>query len=360
MICFDNIVFCLQRSGGVSRFWSKLLQGGGSTELADYRFVEPPGACGNIYRQGMDLKGVIADRPLPTFALRYLDFGERFGLKRKYQCSVFHSSYYRLCRERGVANVTTVHDLIYEKFAKGPARWAHLLQKRRALRGSDCIVCVSENTKRDLLEYYPEVHGKDIRVIPNGVEGFDDQRVAGEFQIKGRRYIPRSYFLYVGHRGAVKGFDKVFDVLSKHPDLNLVVVGKPFAPDEMGQIAKLGLAGRVENAGVVTDSELNLLYSNAEFFFFPSFYEGFGIPPIEAMMARCPVVASNRSSVPEVVGDAGLLFDPASDDQLDEAVTLVRKDEVRNSLILRGAERGEGYSWGGVRNAYISIYREYR
>ena len=358
-IVFDNIIFGLQRSGGISRFWSNLIEIGDVINSDNCHFIEPPNASENILRQKVKLNHSFPDRTIPVCVSRYLDFGSSFGLKSKYKCSVFHSSYYRLCKEPGVANITTVHDLIYEKFAHGYSKLAHVLQKRKALQWSDCITCVSENTKQDLFHYYPEIAGKDVRVIHNGVDGFEDQSRLGIFNVLKNEITPHTYFLYVGHRGVLKGFDKVFAVLRSYKDIALIVVGSPFTPKETGKFQLHGFSRRVINVGTVNDFDLNVLYSNAKFLFFPSLYEGFGIPPIEAMMSRCPVIASSTSSIPEVVGDAALLFDPCSEDHLDKVVDEIRRDDARARLIKKGVERSKLFSWGAVRSKYADIYNEY-
>jgi glycosyltransferase involved in cell wall biosynthesis len=352
-IVFDNIVFSLQRAGGVSRVWSKIIEPyQGSDEVV---FIEHANAANNIYRRNMSLSQPDQDHRLPVQVARYLNFSRRF-LNNNF---VFHSSYFRVNSAPGCINITTVHDLIYEKFGKGLGAVLHLHQKAAALRKSDCIVCVSEHTRKDLLEYYPFCMDKQIVVIPNGVEGFSKSSIKPQVLQYSDNETPAPYFLYVGHRGGCKGFNLVHDVIAMLDGALLcVVVGDPFNQNELVAINTRGYQNMIINVGKVSDSELNNLYSHASFFFFPSLYEGFGIPPLEAMMAGCPVLASNRSSVPEVVGEAGIMFDPGDLVSLKSGLSRVFQADVREDLIVLGLERVHNFSWKSVVDRYADLYSE--
>ena len=352
-LVFDNVVYCLQRSGGVSRFWSKIIQ----PYICDNSslFIDRGECNNNIYRQDIKIapKVCMRDHLFPIKIARYLNFNQRF-FDDKY---VFHSSYFRINDVPGCLNITTVHDLIYEKFVSGIGSALHLHQKVVALHKSDCIVCVSEHTRKDLLEHYPFCSDKNIAIIPNGVAGFYKSNLYTDlFQrksIKGSK----SYFLYVGHRGGCKGFSLILDVLDYlEGSLQCVVVGDPFTSDELIKVDAWVKKKNILNVGRVSDTELNELYSHASFFFFPSLYEGFGIPPLEAMMSGCPVLASNRSSVPEVVGDAAILFDPADLASLKSGLSRVLQADVREKLIALGTARADIFSWESVVQRYAALY----
>lgn len=352
-IVFDNIVFNLQRAGGISRVWSKIIEPYNSIERVV--FIEHTGGTNNIYRRDMPLTPLAHDHRLPLQIARYINFSRRFFNED----FVFHSSYFRINTAPNCVNITTVHDLIYEKFGKGVGSVLHLRQKVAALRKSDCVVCVSEHTRKDLLEYYPFCIDKRIVVIPNGVEGFYKSAVNPElFQRIGFDDSPL-YFLYVGRRGGCKGFNLVHDAIDMlGGELLCVVVGDPFSQSELAEIRERGHEKKILNIGKVNDSELNDLYSQASFFFFPSLYEGFGIPPLEAMLAGCPVLASNRSSVPEVIGEAGILFDPSDLASLRSGLSRVLQADVREKLIALGIARARDFSWKSVVERYAVLYSE--
>lgn len=350
-IVFDNIIFNLQRMGGVSRFWSKIIQPYAGD--CDSLFIERVGCENNNYRRDMTITLAARDHRLPTKIARYLNFRRRFFD----DVFVFHSSYFRINEALGCKNVTTVHDLIYEKFCSGVGSVLHLHQKAVALRKSDCIVCVSEHTRLDLYEHYPFCRDKRVVVIPNGVEGFYPSAFNSQFFERVCIENPNLYFLYVGHRGGCKGFDLVHEAIDiLGGELNCVVVGEPFSQKELTRISERGHEKKLLNIGRVSDTDLNDLYSHARFFFFPSLYEGFGIPPIEAMLAGCPVLASNRSSVPEVVGNSGILFDPSDIATLRAGLSRILQSDVREQLIATGLKHAARFGWRPVVDAYAGLY----
>jgi mannosyltransferase len=350
-IVFDNIIFSLQQTGGVSRFWSKIIEPWFDRE--DCLFIERNDCEQNAYRRNLHIPRTISDHHAPHLIGRYLNFRRSF-LPEPF---LFHSSYYRVNHAAGCRNVTTVHDLIYEKFSSGLGTVLHKRQKMAALRASDWIVCISEHTKNDLFAYYPFCEEKHVSVIPNGVEGFKLVGFDEAFLASLGIYQPEAYFLYVGHRGRCKGFERVYDVLDElQGELKCIVVGAPFTPEEKVQIEERGQTGEFIHAGRVTDEQLNILYSNARFFFFPSLYEGFGIPPLEAMQAGCPVLASNSSSIPEVVGNAGVLFDSFSQDDLRAALIRVMETNISKQIRERGLRRAGEYTWKRVTNEYTNVY----
>lgn len=352
LIVFDNIVFNLQRAGGISRVWSKIIEPYNGSDGAI--FIEHTGGVNNIYRRNMSLAPLVRDHRLPLQVARYVNFSRKFFNED----FVFHSSYFRVNSAPGCVNITTVHDLIYEKFGKGVGALLHLRQKAAALRKSDCIVCVSEHTRKDLLQYYPFCIDKRLVVIPNGVEGFYKSAFNNEL-FRRIGIEDTSYFLYVGHRGGCKGFNLVHDVIGiLEGGLRCVVVGDPFSQSELAEISIRGHEKKILNVGKVSDSELNDLYSQASFFFFPSLYEGFGIPPLEAMLTGCPVLASNCSSVPEVVGEAGILFDPSDLASLRNGLSRVLQADGREKLIALGIERARNFSWKAVIERYATLYSE--
>jgi glycosyltransferase involved in cell wall biosynthesis len=227
--------------------------------------------------------------------------------------------------------------------------------KHKTISAADMVLCVSESTKRDLLERYslPE---ERVRVT----------HLAAEFNANtedGNEPIPsRPFFLYVGARYSYKNFSALIAAISalipEFPDILLAVVGPPFSPSEKKSITDRKLDSHIFNLEYVSDSHLAGLYKNCIAFVYPSLYEGFGIPPLEAMLCEAPVIASNTSSIPEVVGDAGLLFDPYSvPDLVDRLIFVLNNPAERDRLISKGLAQSKKFSWDNTIARTIEAYQ---
>ena len=304
-VIFDNIIFSLQRFGGISVVWNELLQRAQAdkelnlTEL-DYRNER-------LYRrlERYRIPDYMAEKP-----------------------SVFHSSYFRVLPQAGVHNVTTVHDLTYHFYRKGLPKAVHLWEEARALKHSEAIICISENTKRDLLTFYPWVKEETIHVIYNGVS--DDFYPIKNIEKKG-------YLLFIGNSSvSYKRYDIAQEV-AKRTGLELVA------------------------ARNVTSEELNMLYNEALCLLYPSDYEGFGLPILEAQKAGCPVIAQNYSSVPEVIGKGGLIVEHSSTEKIvQQMVEKVNEVQSRpmQGIIAAGIENAKRFSWDNTYEQTKNVYRQ--
>ena len=173
------------------------------------------------------------------------------------------------------------------------------------------------------------------------------------------------YFLYVGARTGYKNFDGLLEAFAhatrKRNDFCLAVVGAPFLPEERQRIETLGLSERIRHLPVADDPSLARLYHGSLALIYPSHYEGFGIPPLEAMACGTTVIASNRSSLPEVVGDAGLSFDPTAPQAVEELAAhmlrLIDDPAERARLIARGRVQAAKFSWDRAASQTVEIYR---
>jgi glycosyltransferase involved in cell wall biosynthesis len=273
---------------------------------------------------------------------------------------IAHPTYYTLLSQHEVSQyrcpvVITVWDMIHEVFPQLDPSGYFVARKQRSIEAADAILCISENTKQDLIaryrvdEYKVRVTHLAANLEPTPLN--DDEDTPS-----------RPYFLYVGARTGYKNFPGLLSAFAVAatiaPDIMLCVVGAPFASTEEQKIAEFGLSGKVENYGAVSDHELAALYQRSIALVYPSLYEGFGIPPLEAMQCGTVVVASNRSSIPEVVGDAGILFDPARVDELaDILVHLARNPDARQPFIDRGYVRVRQFSWENTARQTVEVYR---
>lgn len=331
----------MQRHGGISVVWGEILRGVLAAGL-DYRCVEYRGALDNAVRATI---AVAPDRV--DFIDRNVHI-ERFRKPRLHiaEPAVFHSSYYRIVNSPLVSNVTTVHDFTYEHCHVYWRRKLHAWQKYDAIRKSKAVVCISENTRRDLLHFLPDVEPSKIEVIYNGVS--DDYRPLTPAP-------ERRGLLFVGARFSYKNFPFAVEcarVSGKH----LTVAGTPLRPKEL-KLLHERLGGNFTSVVYPDNEALNLLYNTAEALVYPSSYEGFGIPVVEAQRAACPVVALNASSIPEVAGADTLLLDTLSTAEFMQKMALLQNPREREAIVDFGLENSRRFSWHKMAREYVDLYR---
>ena len=263
-------------------------------------------------------------------------------------------------------SVVTVHDLIHLKVAEAyPAtkRFMAAAMIDRVVSRAGRVVTISEATKLDVLARVPGAAAK-LRVIPQGVDSAH-WSTGGESGVDRGASAAAPYLLCVGNRKRHKNLVAAVETLARlrpsSPDLRLVIVGKSF-PDSDGvreRALQLGVGEAVEERAEVGDGELRRLYQECEVLLFPSLYEGFGLPVLEAMASGAPVVASNRASIPEIVADAGLLADPDDHEALALAVRRIREEPgLRSALVARGRERARQFEWRMTRQSTVDLLAE--
>ncbi len=264
--------------------------------------------------------------------------------------------------------VMTLHDIILVRLASDYYSAAHARSYQRRLRdkveGADHIITISEFSRNDIVDWSGVDPGK-VSIVPNGVA--DKFRPVGEAAVLSavteRYHLPPRYALCVGSteprkniRTAIKAFSQVRRVRA---ELQLVITGVEYCgvgPDQA--FAGLDLDG-VHFAGYVHDNDMPAVYSLADVLVFPSLYEGFGLPPVEAMACGTPVVTSNATSIPEVVGDAAVLVDPRNAAEIAGAMEmLLSSPEVREDLILKGKAIASRYTWSACARETRKIYEQ--
>jgi glycosyltransferase involved in cell wall biosynthesis len=278
---------------------------------------------------------------------------------------LFHATDHLLPYFRRIKSVFTLHDLIFlfhPETHKPLNRWFLTLMMPRFLRAADAVIAVSECTKRDAVRFYgiPE---EKITVIYEGVNPrFRLASPEAIAAVRARYGLPEHFILYVGTIEPRKNLTALLEafhhLLATH-DLRLVFVGKKGWLYEgfFRRLRELGLEDRVIFTGYVPDEDLPAIYSAADLFVFPSLYEGFGLPVLEAMACGTPVVCSNTSSLPEVAGDAALLVDPADVRALAGAMERVLTDEtLRADLQARGLEQARRFSWARAAQETMQVY----
>ena len=273
------------------------------------------------------------------------------SLSKHPDLDVFFSPAHYAPRFCPVPLVVTIHDLAYFYFSREFLKKdLHKLKNwtRYSVKKAARIIAVSQQTKKDIITYYDIPEG-NIDVIYNGYEKTLNakQRTSPNFKFNMLNYI-----LYVGTLQPRKNVQTLIRAFSKfvvhNAQFKLILVGKKgWLYDEIFSLVKdLELEDKIIFTGYISDDELQNLYKNAWCFVMPSLYEGFGIPVLEAMSNKCPVIASSSSSVPEIGGKACLYFDPENEDQLLKLLnSLQSNSKLRANLIRKGLERVKFFSW---------------
>ena len=227
--------------------------------------------------------------------------------------------------------------------------------KQKAILAAQKIICISENTKKDLLERY-SIPEKNVTVT----------YLASELDISmsySSDSVPEyPYFLYVGSRVSYKNFERLLTafakVISSYDDLALCVVGSPFTENEDNIIYNLGLEDHIKHYGYVNNCHLAKLYRCSLAFVYPSLYEGFGIPPLEAMACGTVAIVANSSSLPEVVGDAGIMLDPKDEDGLcHHLLQIYNSQELKEQMSNKSLVQAKKFSWERCTQETIQAYK---
>lgn len=359
-IVFDHPVFSVQRYGGISRYFYEIA----SALKAKRCEIEVfSAAYFNEYLAsnpaGLRIAGAyIPSLPYSNGIRRWFnDCLATLLLCPRKDVDILHETYFatRDYCPRSAKRVVTVHDMIHEKYAecfnpKDPTRRAKALAVRRA----DHVICVSENTRRDLVEILGVLPEK-TSVIYHGFSRFKPQPSLG------LKRQTRDFLLFVGARGGYKNFNRLLRAYASSASLRAVVDivcfgGGSFNKAEKRNFEALGIISNIRHV-TGDDSVLAGLYRDAHAFVYPSRYEGFGIPLLEAMSLGCPVLCSNASSMPEVVGAAAEMFDPDSEASIVAALEKVLLSEgVRRDLVARGYERVKLFSWEQCADATLAVY----
>jgi glycosyltransferase involved in cell wall biosynthesis len=355
-VCFDNIIYELQRTGGISRYWSELLGRAIGDPDLNASVLEGGKATDNLIRGGMNIPAKIMaqDSRTPLLIKRYC----RVRLKMS-EPFIFHSSYYRLALGKNVKNIVTVHDLAYERCRSDLVRYLHLWQKRRALRRADIIIAISQTTAGEIMRCYPETVREKIRVVHLAASRIFT-RGAGRSSLAAGEYL-----LYVGQRQGYKNFNillkawRLMRETGRELPYLVAVGGEPaLEPWQEEYLRSERLADRFIFVRNLSDSKLNELYNHALALVYPSRYEGFGIPILEAFQAGCPVICSMIDVFREIAQEAALYFPPDDPDGLAACVKKLRQTGEREARIEAGTKRAQEFSWEKTFIDTKDIYRE--
>lgn len=358
-ILYDNQMFTLQRFGGVTRYFADLMY-----NLPEGEFLGevPMKFCENHY-------------VTETYGRHYssLAFPKNYRLRRRiYQFAnmayswnairlnnydIFHPTYYNPYFLDGVKSrkkpfVLTIHDMTFERYPQDVLIYDRTIpHKKRLIAEANHIIAVSENTKRDIIELLGTDPAK-ISVVHHGYRAVTDAAPQ----------LFERYVLYVGERKGYKNFlpwlSAIRPLLVADPTLKVVCTGSSFHKNEENLFRKWGIADSIFYISA-DDAQLTSLYRHAICFVFPSHYEGFGIPILEAFANRCPVCLSDASCFPEVAGNAALFFNPNDAQSMQDALCeLIKSKALREDLIVKGAERVREFSLQRMVQGTCDVYRK--
>lgn len=365
-IFYDHQAFSSQNFGGVSRIFSELLVG--VPYKSQHKVQFPFLVSNNIY---LKQKGIPHMPFFPNLNIPR-KYGMMYKLNNLYNAyeikrsvfDVYHPSYYdpgliQFAKNKPV--VVTFHDMTHERLGEQykelSAEKNIYEHKRQIAKNATHIIAVSENTKKDVVELLG-VHPDKITVVYLG-NSFSSVSI----QPTTDKNDKDPYILYVGNRGLYKNFipflRAIASVLIDSQVKLKCAGGRPFNEEEKTVISQLKVEKLVNIESSATDTKLASLYTNALAFVFPSLYEGFGIPVLEAFACNCPCVLSNTTSLPEVARSAAIYFDPNNAFSIKNAVEKVINDpQLRKELIKQGQERLQYFSWEKHVKETISVYEK--
>jgi len=335
MIYFDGIVFSLQKFGGISTYFRELIRGIELDKESKTLLYSEENI--NNFQNPIFLKRRILER------YRNVTLPEN--------ANIFHSSYYRIAANKKIKNIITVYDFTYEKFANSSSRLTHTLQKRMAIENADMILCISENTMKDLVYYYPNAANKILKVIHLAASNLYQN-----FNISLNNKFENLKVLFVGARSGYKNFNEAMKALSLRKEFSLQIIGGgKLSIDEITLLEKY-IPSRYEHLVNLDNNQLNIIYNNAFCLVYPSLYEGFGIPVLEAMACGCPVIASNNSSIPEITNNSCILLDYPNEENIGYAIDLLLDQGLYRNFQNLGVINSNIFSWGKTISSTIDAY----
>jgi glycosyltransferase involved in cell wall biosynthesis len=363
-VAYDGTIFTSQAAGGISRYFRRLIE-----EMARIRpewsfelHIVEDGRIPAALPSGDNVK--IVRRPYlhPGWCCLPLNYASRQYKIRQARPAIIHATLARPFHFTPCPLVATIHDAIIEKFPQFYAQRNHARAKRWwrwIAKRTDAVLTVSRSSRSDILDIWSPNPSK-VHVTYPGVEEMfrpaDPHEAAGAVARFG---IGRPYVLFVGHRGEHKNFSVLALALKNQAlgDLDIVLVGGGSDVPELKGWLGTGTK-RLHHLKRVSDGELRWLYAGSAALVFPSLYEGFGFPLVEAMSCGAPVVASDIPSSHEVCEDSAEYFDPRDPDGCVQAILRVQQPEQRNSMIRKGIDRAKLFRWSSCARQTLGVYEK--
>ena len=352
-IIIDHQIFSVQEYGGVSKLFAELYK---NLKKMDVGCEIPLVFSNNEYLKDKKVKSLFKKISFPgkLTLIRLINKFYTIRYLRNGGFDVFHPTYFDDYFIKYIGNkpfILTVYDLIHEKFYSDSIGIQPTLKsKRNLIQKTDKIISISQKTKNDLVDYY-KIKPSKIEVI------YPANSLNLSMAVKCN--VPGKYILFVGSRKEYKNFDIALRAMNGIEDQIFLVCagGGRFTSEEEQTMKRYKIRNRVIQINV-SDSQLAYCYKNAKCFVFPSLYEGFGIPILEAFACNCPVVLSDIEVFREVAGNAALYVNPKSADTLTAAInSVINNWPLRNKKINLGKKRLKLYSWSKMAQETLKIYR---
>jgi glycosyltransferase involved in cell wall biosynthesis len=316
----------------------------------------PPGTINGQIRRRLP--------PASTPMFRFLNTVVARPKIRAWNPDIIHETYFSPISTgpKGIPPIITVYDMIHERFPKEFWPWDRTSNnKKLAVERASHVICISESTRRDLLE----ILGTQPEKVTTIHLAYEEYTPAyfHQFAVPNPS-TPLPFILYVGNRNGYKNFNRLLEAFATSPELytqfDIVCFGgEKLNAKEYRFIKRLKMENHIRYFSG-TDQILGQLYRKASVFVCSSLYEGFGLPSLEAMAHGCPVVASNTSSLPEIIGNAGAFFDPVDTGSIRETLRAVLfSDAMRKELINKGYMRLSHFSWKKCAEQTLEVYRQF-
>ena len=357
-LLYDHQIFSLQEFGGISRYFYELI-----SFLEKDTFIDVSGYYSNNYylektqyRKKACLKNISFKGK--TSFLNLINKRDSISKIKRDKYNTFHPTYYDTYFSNYLGKkpfVITFHDMIHEKFTSlFPKNDVTKKWKREIAQKASKIIAISENTKKDILDIY-DIEEKKIEVIYHG----NSINLSNEIEIN--IDLPNDYLLFVGNRNGYKNFrlfiESVSSIINKEKINILCVGGGKFTKEELTLFINKGIVHRVEQRNL-NDRELIEAYKRALAFVYPSLYEGFGMPILEAYACNCPLVCSETSCFPEIAKEGASYFNPKNIDSMKYAIEAVLYDETyKKKLIEKGKEIERLFSWEKTCKQTLDLYK---
>lgn len=360
-IVLDNIIYSHVNQGGVSNYWFELSRFLMNKESEDVLFYEERDAVSNFHRKQLNIpedKLILSKSSFNSSIKKRLS---KVKISEK-EHFLYHSSYYRpVTANKIFTEVTTVHDFTHNYYSSFLKKLIHNKLKYNCIKRSKGIICISKSTYNDLKKFCPPNKNQKTAIIHNGVS--DDYHLIDKgTNSVANQYIDshdlnKPYILFVGGRANYKNFNFVTQLLKEQKEFNLVIIGGNLSQNEIKLFDNESLK-RIKVISNVENSELNILYNYAHALVYPSSYEGFGIPIIEAMRAGCPVLALKNSSIIEVAGNAAILENDLNLAVFKKRILDLNNHNFRTDLVSKGFEQSLKFSWEKCCNETYGFYKE--